>query len=325
MSVLASMAACAAAAAASSNSCPMTGRRRPAAASARAVRTSPASSSGLAAAPAGTVTCLASASSAVTGAKLPLAMPNGQNRPPAASSPNAASPMSPPTPSNTTSTSPTASRTCSSQPSLAVVDGQVGPEIPRDRELARLAGQRHDPGPGVAGDLHKQRPHAPGRGLDQDGVARAQARPVGQGERRPAVGQQRDRVAQGHPVRDLDQPRGRHDRAFGVPARAVQAGHDPAPGAGASGSGPGHRAADAVAQDGRQRREHRRMRRPPGPDLGLDERHVGDLDLDDHLARGLDPVYLVHLGGLEHLRRPELPHHHGTHDGASFIGANLSD
>ena len=34
---------------------------------------------------------------------------------------------------------------------------------------------------------------------------------------------------------------------------------------------------------------------------------------------------LVHLGGLEHLRRPELPHHHRTHDGASLIGANLSD
>ena len=68
------------------------------------------------------------------------------------------------------------------------------------------------------------------------------------------------------------------------------------------------------------------MRRPPGPDLGLDERHVGQLHLDDHLARpGLGPVYLVHLGGLEHLRRPELAHHHGTHDGASFIGANLSD
>ena len=34
---------------------------------------------------------------------------------------------------------------------------------------------------------------------------------------------------------------------------------------------------------------------------------------------------LVHLGGLEDLRRSELPHHHGTHDGASLIGANLSD
>ena len=65
------------------------------------------------------------------------------------------------------------------------------------------------------------------------------------------------------------------------------------------------------------------MRRLPGPDLRLDERHVGEFDVDDHLARsGPD---LVHLGGLEHLRRPELPDHHGTHDGASLIGANLSD
>ena len=127
----------------------------------------------------------------MTGAKLPLAMPNGQNRPPAASSPNAASPMSPPTPSNTTSTSPATSRTCCVPAVAAVVDGQVGPEIPRDRELARLAGQCHDPGPGVAGDLHQQRPHASGRGLDQDGIARAAGPPGPPGPapsgRRPAA------------------------------------------------------------------------------------------------------------------------------------------
>ena len=65
------------------------------------------------------------------------------------------------------------------------------------------------------------------------------------------------------------------------------------------------------------------MGRLTGPDLRLDERHVGEFDVDDHLALACPD--LVHLGGLEHLRRPELPHHHGTHDGASLIGANLSD
>ena len=65
------------------------------------------------------------------------------------------------------------------------------------------------------------------------------------------------------------------------------------------------------------------MRRLSGPDLRLDERHVGDLDVDDHLARA--GPNLVHLSGFEHLWRPELPHHHGTHDGASLIGAILSD
>jgi hypothetical protein len=65
------------------------------------------------------------------------------------------------------------------------------------------------------------------------------------------------------------------------------------------------------------------MRRLTGPDLRLDEGHVGEFDVDNHLTRsGPD---LVHLSGLEHLRRPELPDHHGTHDGASLIGANLSD
>ena len=65
------------------------------------------------------------------------------------------------------------------------------------------------------------------------------------------------------------------------------------------------------------------MRRLTGPDLRLDERHVGEFDVDDYLVRA--GPHLVHLGGLEHLRRSELPHHHGTHDGASLIGANLSD
>ena len=65
------------------------------------------------------------------------------------------------------------------------------------------------------------------------------------------------------------------------------------------------------------------MRRLTGPDLRLDERHVGEFDVDDHLTwSGPD---LRNLGGLKHLRRPELTDHHGTHDGASLIGANLSD
>ena len=65
------------------------------------------------------------------------------------------------------------------------------------------------------------------------------------------------------------------------------------------------------------------MRRLAGPDLRLDERHVGEFDVDDYLARASPD--LVHVGGFEHLRWPELPDHHGTHDGASLIGANLSD
>jgi len=65
------------------------------------------------------------------------------------------------------------------------------------------------------------------------------------------------------------------------------------------------------------------MRRLPGPDLRLDERHVGEFDVDDHLTRSSPD--LVYVCGLEHLRRPELADHHGTHDGASLIGAILSD
>ena len=69
---LASMTECAAAASASPNSWPMTGRSRPAAASARAVRASAASSSGLAPpVPARTLTRQALACSGVTGVKLP--------------------------------------------------------------------------------------------------------------------------------------------------------------------------------------------------------------------------------------------------------------
>ena len=69
---------------------PMTGRMRPAAASASAVRTSASDSSALTGAPGSRVTRCACASSALTGAKLPLAMPNGQKRPPAPSNSNAA-------------------------------------------------------------------------------------------------------------------------------------------------------------------------------------------------------------------------------------------
>src|SRR6185437_4731545 len=72
-----------------------------------------------------------------------------------------------------------------------------------------------------------------------------------------------------------------------------------------------HRPADAVAQDGRQRREHRRMRWPARPDLRLDERDVGELDLDDHLV--WPGPHLGHLGRLEHLRRAELPYHYRSH------------
>jgi hypothetical protein len=53
------------------------------------------------------------------------------------------------------------------------------------------------------------------------------------------------------------------------------------------------------------------MRRPARPDLRLDERDVGELDLDDHLVR--PGPYLGHLGRLENLRRAELPYHHRAH------------
>ena len=53
------------------------------------------------------------------------------------------------------------------------------------------------------------------------------------------------------------------------------------------------------------------MRRLPRPDLGFHEGHAGQLDLDDHLVRTWRGF--CHLGGLEHLRRAELPHDYGTH------------
>ena len=89
---------------------------------------------------------------------------------------------------------------------VPVVDGQVGARVPGQGELARVPRQRHYPGSGVAGDLHQQRAHATARGFDQDGLAAPQVRPGGQGERRPAVGQQRDGVPHGQRVRDVDQP-----------------------------------------------------------------------------------------------------------------------
>jgi hypothetical protein len=57
-------------------------------------------------------------------------------------------------------------------------------------------------------DLHGQTQDEAHRALSVF-IARAQARPARQGQRRPAVGQQRDCVPQGHPVRYLDQPPGR--------------------------------------------------------------------------------------------------------------------
>ena len=53
------------------------------------------------------------------------------------------------------------------------------------------------------------------------------------------------------------------------------------------------------------------MRRPARPDLCLDERDVGELDVDDHLVPPGPDV--GDLGRLEYLRRPELPYHHRAH------------
>ena len=58
------------------------------------------------------------------------------------------------------------------------------------------------------------------------------------------------------------------------------------------------------------------MRRAARPDLRLHEGHVGELDIDDRFARSRPD--LRHLGGLKHLRGPELPYHHGTHDRTSL-------
>ena len=64
------------------------------------------------------------------------------------------------------------------------------------------------------------------------------------------------------------------------------------------------------------------MRRLTGPHLRLDERDVGQLDLDDHLAR--PSLGRRHFGRLEHFGGPELPHDHRPHS-ASLTGAILSD
>src|ERR1039457_6874040 len=115
-------------------------------------------------------------------------------------------------------------------------------------------------------------------------------------------------VTQAHPGRDLDQPSRGHDRALGVAAGAAQAGHDPS--LGPPGGPLGQGAADAVAQDGRQRGQHRLMRGFTRSDLRFDEGHVGELDVDDHFA--WTRRRLLHLSRLEHPLRPELPYHHGT-------------
>ena len=96
------------------------------------------------------------------------------------------------------------------------------------------------------------------------------------------------------------------DRALGVSARAVQAGHYPGRTTGCRRPPsrrrrcPGWPAASAASTDAAAR-----------PDLRLDERDVGELDLDDHLIR--PGLHAGHLGRLEHLRRAELPHHHRAH------------
>ena len=182
-------------------------------------------------------------------------MPNGQNRPPA---PEQAESRQPDVPADAVEHHVYLADRVADLPLPAVapvVGGQVGAQVPGQGELARVAGQGYDPGSGVAGDLHQQRAHATPRGLDQDGLACLQVGPACQGERCPAVGQQRDGIPYSQHVRDFDQPRRRGDRTFGVSARPVQAGHNPPASA-------GHRAAHAVAQDGRQRREHRLWRRP---------------------------------------------------------------
>jgi hypothetical protein len=106
-----------------------------------------------------------------------------------------------------------------------------------------------------------------------------------------------------------------------IAAGSVQAGHDAPPGqiAGLHDAGLGYGASDAVAQDSRKRRQHRRVRRPAGPHLRLDEGHVGELHIDDDLAMPRPDI--LDLGRLEHPRGPEPPYHHRTH-GAS---TNRSD
>src|SRR5215208_5640977 len=111
-----SMAAWASAARSRGNRCPITGRNRPAAASAKASSVKARVSSGASRdRPINSTPRPAAASSDIL-AHSPLAIPKRTIRPPRSSSLKADSPTSPPTPSKTTSTAPTASLTRSAQP-----------------------------------------------------------------------------------------------------------------------------------------------------------------------------------------------------------------
>ena len=76
------------------------------------------------------------------------------------------------------------------------------------------------------------------------------------------------------------------------------------------------RPASAVAEDGRELREHPRVWRPARPHLCLHERDAGELGVDGHLARAGHRIR--HLSWLKYLRRPEGPHHYRSHGGPPF-------
>jgi hypothetical protein len=156
-------------------------------------------------------------------------------------------------------------------------------------------------------------------GFDQDRFVRPHPGEFGERERRAPVRQQRDRIVQGDFARHFEQPRGLGDGPRRVSPGAVERGDDLSADEAAIDpvAGLGDRAADSVAQDRRQREKHPGTRRPARPDLRLDERDPGELDVDSYLPRA--GHRRGHLGGFQDTRRAEPPHDHRAHGAASLL------
>ena len=217
----ASIAAWASAARSSGKRWPITGRRRPATASASALSVNARVSAGAGRAPRRSVTPRSVAVASVTGAHSPLGRAEAHH--PAArveqlegrAGDRAADAVEDDVHSADRRADPVGPGR------LAVVDRDVGAELPRELDLALTAGRRDDGGAGRPRELDQQRADAAGCRLDQHPLTAADPGLRDEHRRRSPVGQQRDRVVERQAVRHRDEPGGVHRDALGVPARAA--------------------------------------------------------------------------------------------------------
>ena len=175
-----------------------------------------------------TVTPRRPASSGSISVNPPLGAPWAENRPSAATIPNAAAPIAPPAPSKTTFRTSAAGQVAYAlRPArIGVVGHGVGTELAGEIELAGAPSGRDHVRTCGARELDQQDAEATGGGRDEHPLVRVDPGARLESEGGGAVVDQRGRFGQLHPVRDGDDALQRCDGAVRVAAGPAGDGDD---------------------------------------------------------------------------------------------------